>query len=261
MTAKPYFTALGFSIDKLLLWGVFVLLPYPIFGQTVGTLVIAEDTVLTENHEGTIIIDLDDVTLDCDGFTVSGTTADPGIELTDRTGVTVKNCTVIGSGSSGFDLDNSDGNRFTENIAVNNVRGFDSSDSHGNTFTENSAEGNVRQGFRFNNSHNNAFTENSAEGNFSHGFRFSNSAGNTFTENSASGNVSHGFRVSNTSSLNTFIENTANSNGGNGFRVLGASSLNTFRENEGFGNSIFDAVDASTGNEWVNNNFGITSGF
>ena len=215
------------------------LLPQPILGQTVGTLFITEDTTLTENHEGNIIIDADGVTLDCHFFTVSGTGSGNGIELTNRSGVRVRRCNVQGF-TFGFDINFSSDNMFEENMSENNRNGFRLAGSSSNTFTKNISENNVLNGILI----------------------LRESDGNTFTENTVSGNTADGFFLSR-SSNNTLTKNNADNNGQNGFNVVATSELNTFIENEGCGNAVFDARDGSTGagNVWVDNDFCTTFGF
>jgi len=238
------------------------LLPYPILGQTI----ITTDTTLTQDHIGSIIIDADGITLDCGGFTVSGTGSGNGIALDNKTGVTVKKCNVEGF-NHGFRIDDSNYNTFTQNISENNfgfpLHGFRISDSNHNTFTQNISEHNGEFGFGITNSDNNTFSQNISgnNGEFGWGFGIAFSDNNTFTQNISEHNGEFGFRISD-SDGNTFTENTSSGNGVNGFLVTGTSTLNAFRENEGFGNGIFDAED-QTGmdNIWEDNDFGTTSGF
>ena len=69
-----------------------------------GSLSITKDTVLTEDHRGTISIDADGVTLDCAGHRVVGSGYDlatgvgdfAGISLRGRSDITVKGCTITG---------------------------------------------------------------------------------------------------------------------------------------------------------------------
>ena len=159
------------------------LLPQPILGQTVGTLFLTEDTTLTENHEGNIIVDANDVTLDCHGFTVSGTGSGNGIELTNRSGVRVRRCNVQGF-TVGFSITGSSNNRFEENMSENNVRnGFQILFSSNNMFKENMSGNNVLNGFRIAGSSSNTFTKNISGNNDLRGFSLSVSSSNTFTEN------------------------------------------------------------------------------
>jgi len=240
MKRKSCFLSILAPEKRLLTWVlsliVLFLLPYPILGQTVGTLTIMENTRLREDHEGKVIIGADDVTLDCRGFTVSGT-GFSGILLSGRTGITVKNCIVTGF-FVGFLLEPASSNILTRNTANGNRDGFGIfGNSDGNHFIRNTANDSNRDGFTVT------------------GFR------NTLIRNTANDNNGFGFRIF-ASIRSTLTENIANDNGDNGFNVRG--TMNTFTENEGCDNTGFDALDESTGgagNTWVNNNFCTSSGF
>ena len=165
------------------------LLPQPLLGQTAGTLTIMQHTKLTENHEGNIIIGADRVRLDCRGFTVSGTGSGNGILLSDRTGVTVKNC-IVTDFNTGFFLDTSSSNTLTGNIAKitrGGGSGFFLNQSDGNTLIRNTANDN-----RF-------------------GFGVSGSS-HTLTGNIANDNT--GFLVTGNASMNTLEENEGFDNAG-----------------------------------------------
>ena len=60
--------------------------------------VIKEDTILQENQTASIIFGADDITLDCNGFSINGAPIPPfaGISIDSRSGVVVKNCEVNG---------------------------------------------------------------------------------------------------------------------------------------------------------------------
>ena len=60
--------------------------------------VISEDTILQENQNTPIIIAADDVTLDCNGFSINGAPVPPiaGISMESRSGIVIKNCNING---------------------------------------------------------------------------------------------------------------------------------------------------------------------
>lgn len=66
--------------------------------STWATTVITSDTILQQNLNDNVVIGADDITLDCNGFSISGAPLPPGagIALSSRNGVTIKNCTVNG---------------------------------------------------------------------------------------------------------------------------------------------------------------------
>ena len=80
--------------------------PLPAWANDDGTLTLAADTTLFSDHHGGIVIDADDITLDCAGFSIIGSGSGDGILLQGRTGVSVENCNVAGftNGSSRWPL-------------------------------------------------------------------------------------------------------------------------------------------------------------
>ena len=117
------------------------------------TLIITEDTTLTENYSGMVIIQADGVTLNGNGHTITGSgwwmwsstqrmwDSSTGITLRGRTGVTVKNCRVTNF-ASGVTLDSCDGNILLNNTVYNNVDwGFLLSASYNNTLLDNTIYG------------------------------------------------------------------------------------------------------------------------
>jgi parallel beta-helix repeat protein len=198
-----------------------------------STLLVSSDTTLRIDHQGSVEVEADDVTLDCTGHTVSGpgTRAEDeygfiGILLDGRTGVTVKNCRV-----SGFDY----GILLTARLG---------SGSDGNRLVDNTASENFLDGIRFNESKHNVLTGNIASSNGQHGFAFEGNAnvvtGNeafdneldgfvvgeehrdiVFSANLSKGNQAYGFAIVGTG--HTLVRNTAANNGGHGFWIAGNS--------------------------------------
>jgi len=237
--------------------------PQPILGQTVGTLAIIADTTLTENHEGNIIIVVNDVTLDCDGFPVSGTGSGEGIALVGRTEVTVKNCQVTNFSTSFF-LGNSDGNVLTDNTSIGSRGiGFNLNSSDGNTLIGNTANDSEQlDGFRVEKSSGNTLIGNTANDNRAFGFQLQGAPGgknNLLTGNTASGNVA-GFGLRELSNDNVLTDNTASGNL-SGF-LLSTSNGNILTGNTAEGNVDGFAVSGSsvgntiTGNAIIRNDHG-----
>jgi len=117
------------------------------------TLRITEDTTLTEDHHGMVVIDADGVTLDGNGHTITGPGVwmwsstqrmwdfSTGITLYGRTGVTVKNCCVTNF-SAGVFLDSCNGNMLLNNTIYNNVEwGILLSAAYNNTILDNTVYG------------------------------------------------------------------------------------------------------------------------
>ena len=112
-----------------------------------GTLTVTEDTSLTEDHYGNIVIAADGATFDCDGHKVIGSGSGVGILLDGRSTVTVENCHVEGF-PIGFGLGNSSDNTLKKNTANDNgVDGFRLFNSSNNILEENTARKNGRYGY------------------------------------------------------------------------------------------------------------------
>ena len=75
---------------------------------TSGEMHVTQNTVLTEDHSGEIVIDADNVTLDCAGHLVTGTGIWFVILVDGHSGVTVKNCRIT-AGENGLVVLNSTG--------------------------------------------------------------------------------------------------------------------------------------------------------
>ena len=206
------------------------------------------------------------ITLDCDGFTVTGPGSGDGILLDGRSGVTVKSCHVTNF-TLGFHLSSSHGNTLEGNTAKGSgLRGFRLFSSHGNTLIRNRSSGGF-DGFKLISSSNNILTKNAAMDNQLVGFRLESSDGNTLTTNKAwrngegffliltSGNTLAGNRALRNgqgfhltlSDGTTLLRNTALGSGANGFVASATSVSNTFTRNQSFKNGKFGYIDFSTG--------------
>lgn len=115
---------------------------------TSGSMSVSADTTLTEDHIGTITVDADNVTLDCDGYVVQGPgdgTA-TGVWVFDHDGVTVENCDVRDF-SIGIHVESAVGTVIQDNEVSGNsqngillIRGANSSTVSGNTLSNNANE-------------------------------------------------------------------------------------------------------------------------
>ena len=114
-----------------------------------GSLFIASDTTLTEDHTGSIVINADNVTLDCAGFTVTGLPGEQGIHVDGRDDVTIRNCRVTmalnGIAVTGF----SERTLVTDNTALGNANaGIAADDAVDTRIVGNSTTGNGGNGSR-----------------------------------------------------------------------------------------------------------------
>ena len=228
---------------------------------TSDTWSITVDTTLTEDHDGRFEIDADNVTLDCDGHTITGPgrlAGLPGIWLSGRTGVTVKNCVLVDFNDA-FRVIDSHGNTFIGNSMSTLRQGFtlsgstnntidgntitDANDffaislgasSHGNTVTNNSVM-DTPVGFYVEFSDNNTLTGNTATQVSGNAFDVKSSDGNTLSNNVAS-QVTNGFIVWEGAADNVLTDNQA-LDGGTGFELATSSHHNTLTNNTADGNS------------------------
>jgi len=255
-------TVIAFSIILISLnmaqsWGLIFPCPKsqtpPFTPESIETLTITTDTILTEDYfNTTIVIGADDITLDGNDHWIIGPSPDYiyypdtedvmpnvtiGILLKGRTGVTIKNCRVT-SFTFGFHLDSSNGNTLQENTATNNGDGFILWESDGNSLQGNTANDNVFGGFYLGSSSDNILRDNTANGSGDDpqsGFGLGRSFRNTFQGNTANDNL-NGFGLEE-SDGNIFRGNTVNNNTLSGFMV-GYSSDNILTSNTVSNNTI-----------------------
>ncbi|HSG86254.1 MAG TPA: hypothetical protein VLA23_07935, partial [Candidatus Limnocylindrales bacterium] len=83
---------------------------------------IREDTTLASDFAGTIKIVRDGVTLDCDGYKVTGEGHGRGIVVDKRSNVTVKNCEVDHF-SVGIWVSGTTASTFVDNYVHHSIRG------------------------------------------------------------------------------------------------------------------------------------------
>jgi len=229
-----------------------------------STLLITSDTTLRDDHQGSVEVEADDVTLDCAGHTIwgPGTRAEDeygfiGLLLDGRTGVTVRDCRV-----SGFDYgilltarlgSGSNRNRIIDNVAFGNrLDGVRVTESEHNVLTGNIASSNGQHGFAIV-GNSNIVTRNQAFGNEYDGFAVGGGRRDiVFSANISKGNQGHGFGIVGTE--HTFVRNKASENGLVGFAVGVGSEAITFEGNRATGNKIhgFQVLD-SRGNAFIRN--------
>ena len=177
-----------------------------------GTLDIATDTVLHEDHIGPITFVADSVTLNCAGHQVSAPGEIQAILIQQRARVTVKNCRItggvfglyvidssdivikdnvaFGNEGTGMFLTSSDGLTIQNNLSTNNgIAGIDAQFLTHSTVHYNTAIRNGFYGFLFLVDNDSEFTHNFAAGNTAFGFIFFSSSGNLLHQNSACGHT------------------------------------------------------------------------
>lgn len=161
---------------------------------------------LTEDLTFGIQIDSDNITLDGQGYIITGTGVGYGVYLEKRTGVIIKNLEV---------------KRFSTGISL--VR------SSNNTLIDNTVSWNTPNGIELFESHGNTINGNLAENNNGHGISLDKSFGNTITGNTTLLNEASGVQIDDESSNNTVIGNTVSSK--YGITLSGSSTNNTVTNN------------------------------
>ena len=177
-----------------------------------GTLDIATDTVLHEDHIGPITFVADSVKLNCAGHQVSAPGEIQAILIQQRARVTVKNCRItggvfglyvidssdivikdnvaFGNEGTGMFLTSSDGLTIQNNLSTDNgIAGIDAQFLTHSTVHHNSAIRNGFYGFLFLVDNESEFTHNVAAGNTAFGFILFSSSDNLFMHNSACGHT------------------------------------------------------------------------
>lgn len=234
----------------------------PAAHATSGTMYVSSDTTLTSDHYGSIVIEADDITLDCAGHAVIGPGERPaGISLESHTGVIVKNCSVYGF-EAGIWLYLSSNVTLERNLTQGNaVFGFSLENVDHLVLVANRA---MRNGdfelFEFGSGFGLAFAthltmnRNTAIGNATNGFTLYQSDQNELTNNGARANQNSGFSVE-YSSGNLLDSNQSVANVQDGFDVLSGSNDNSLTGNLACGNHVVDAYDdpSNEGNVWEDN--------
>lgn len=176
----------------------------PVFANPVCGSTITVTTTLTGNIGPCagigLIIGANSITLNCNGYTISGTNTNYGISIMQWTKVKIENC-VVTNATTGFYAFNVTQSTFSSNIARNNtLDGFAAVGSRSNTYTENVADNNGINGF--------AFCGTKCGGNAA-----PVCSGNKLTLNTADYNKGDGF-VDTTCKTQHFLGNWGDSNGG-----------------------------------------------
>ena len=169
---------------------------------TANTTLTGDIGVLAPCLGNGLVIGKNGITLNCAGFTISGTVAgDGGVYLSGRKKVTVENCIVTGF-SSGIYLYDSSDNIITGNTANGNYAGiFLTSHSNKNHVTGNVADNNHFEGFYIVGSSGNILTGNTANNNQEEGFsNYMDASKNILTGNTAKNNLNYGYYDLSTSS-------------------------------------------------------------
>lgn len=195
----------------------------------------ALNTSLTSN--GTCItIDADNVTFTCNGFTISGNGTGIGVNVTDQSNVTVKNCNI---------------NTFNYNVFVENT--------NDSLFFNNTLRDSVQEGLEMTGSNRNNITKNDAVGINSPAINVTSSTNITVDSNLAVGTNSTAISINGASAGAIVRHNNAT---GAVFGLTITSTPFTVIGNRGVGNTSGDVgiVISSSSNGFSANNTGIGDG-
>lgn len=203
-----------------------------------------------------LVVSGDNIILDCNGHSITGTSGSNDGILLVGFGDTIKNCVVSGFRGAAFALSASS-NLLVNNDAENNDgSGFSLSSSNFNQLKNNAAVNNG-VGFLFTSSDKNNLTNNVAKQNLDGGYAVTYySSFNIFDNNRAQDNTgSSGFVVRYYSVDNSFNNNKADGNAGNGYVVEEFSSFNTFTANKAVNNGLYGYLDSTVpvGNIYTHN--------
>jgi parallel beta-helix repeat protein len=209
---------------------------------------IDENTTLTEDHMGGIAFKEDNITLDCDGYSIiedHRSDEGVGILIEGLEFVTVKDCVVVGF-KTGVHLTAASHSVIQNTISRSTEIGFfvgilaePDAGSHHITLKRNKASG-ANVGFIVNGSHDNTLVKNHASRNAFAGFIVeSGSDGNTLIRNKSTKNDRYGFLVQSDSGDNLLKRNIATSNVRDGIIIYQAAPGNEFTRNRANSNGRF----------------------
>lgn len=174
---------------------------------------ITADTTLTENLTGTgdcIILGVNDITLDCAGYSITGDggSGDYGVYATTKNNVTVKNC-YVNTFSHGIFFNSVTNSTVYNNTAINNTGGITTRSSSSINITGNNLFNNIDTGIYFFISTNNNLVENNYLFNNSRGISLGTGT-HTISNNNITSNAEGIEITSSTSTLynNSFTNNT-----------------------------------------------------
>lgn len=252
-----------------------------------GIILITSNRTLTADHGGQIRFGANNITLDCAGYNINyssaysggcgGTgTLKCGIHSLNQTGITIKNCDVIGgydygmwisgtttpstvrnssvSGASvGFRIEDASRLTFNNSAAVSNDAGFEIRDSTDVTLTSTDAVYSTGDGFDTNDSINVRIQFASAFVNGVNGIEFDDSPGSSVLNSEVLFSGKHGVSLDNSSGIR-ISANTIQGNTQDGLRLQNCDN-GTIRNNLSDGNGPCNANqdNASTGNIWSGN--------
>jgi len=211
------------------------------YAQSCGD-ILTVDTTLTADLTCAgpgLILDADDIVLDCAGHVLNGDGTDIGIRLQGHTGVTIQNC-VVNRFASGIQLIDSSANA----LRTNSVSGSTSvgsgaiqlsSGSDGNVLLTNRTYQNDGRGFAIIDSTGNLMLKNGAYGNGFRGIDLIDASGNALVQNHVANNTSGGVVLSGSATANIVHDTQVSASGSEGFAVFSGVHYFSFNTSDNNG--------------------------
>jgi parallel beta-helix repeat protein len=201
-----------------------------------------------------LIIGADNVVLNLNGHTITGTGIGAGIRAAQVTGVVIKNGTVSGF-NTGVQLDEADGNTVRVITATANLRqGINVSGSDNNSVVLNTLTGNGGDGIRLGLSSGNSIRRNTVTGNaFGIGIADA-SANNLLGENHVAGNTAFGIALFSGASGNRLNDNTVLTTAAGDGIVVAADATNTKVRGSTANENADDGIDVDSSSTLIAGN-------
>ncbi|MCJ7652539.1 MAG: right-handed parallel beta-helix repeat-containing protein, partial [Actinobacteria bacterium] len=214
---------------------------------------------ITSDADG-MVVERDNIVVDGAGYTIQGVGSRKGIDLTNRSGITVKNTRITGF-DYGIWLSNSSNNMLSyNNASSNNWYGIFLQYSSSNALLGNTASGNINHGIYLYHSSSNTLSGNIALNNSIYGISLYYSPNSFLYGNDASNN-SKGIDV-HYSSNSTVSNNTVSNNSNSGINLYNSSSsilsINKVSSNGHTGVGLLYSNDSTiSANKITNTTYGV----
>ena len=202
---------------------------------------------------GEIVVQRSNIIIDGNGYMLLGPQIGTGINLNERSNVTVKNVNII-QFHYGIYLENSSNNNIVGNSITNNWYGIYLGDSSNNNIVGNGITNNLYAGIYFSKSSNNSVVGNSITRTQYAGIWLYSSSNNSIAENNITNNWLHGIYLRDSSNSNNIIRNNITENYGYGIWLYG-SLTNSIMENNITKNDFGILLQYSYNDKIYHNNF------
>jgi len=223
-----------------------------------GTLYVTSNTTLTEDQYGNVVVQGNNITLDCANHTVFGPGVagfNGGIEVDFGTGITVKRCKVTGFDNvNGIYAVGTSNSRYSGNVIIGNgANGIHLDGGFGNQVIGNTVRSNAGNGIAITGSTQTLIEQNTVQDHkTTSGIAVISSDHNMVVANISSRN-GNGFLVDGGVS-NELVSNTAYANPGSGFLFIRSANSNSAWLNSSNGNQYGFMVTESSNQNLLGSN-------